>query len=629
MNGDNYSRDGGRHGSSGEHRSSRADRDDRREDRRDRDRDRGDRERGDRDRGDRDRGDRDRDRDRTRRRSRSPDYRGGRSSRRDGGGEPDSYSMSRSHRDREREDRHGGRDRRERDWDRERPGAPRRDARRDDDDRRGDRDRGGDAYADRRGGGGGGGGGGRRGEREERRRSATPPPKKREPTPDLTDVVPILERKRRLTQWDIKPPGYDSVTAEQAKLSGMFPLPGAPRQQTMDSKSQPFGHRDGGRDGRDGGREGRDGRDSHRDGHRDGGHRDGHREGHRDGGDRPNSNVTLRPTNSRQSKRLIVTNFAPGTTEEALVAFMNLQLNGLNVIESTDPCLLCQMAPDSSFAILEFRSPAETTVALALDGITMEAEDTPMEGAANGTPQGLELRRPKDYIVPAVVEDTGYERGVVSSRVVDTPHKISIINLAPYLTEEQVTELLVSFGELKALILVKDSGTEESRGIAFCEYFDPAATDVAIHGLNNMELGDKRLRVKKASIGITQVSGIEMGINAMSMLAGTVAQDPDLSRVLQLLNMVTADELLDNDDYEEICDDVRDECSKFGTILELKIPRPSGGSRQLAGVGKIYVKFDRIESSTEALKGLAGRKFADRTVVTTYFPEENFDVGAW
>lgn len=65
-----------------------------------------------------------------------------------------------------------------------------------------------------------------------------------------------------------------------------------------------------------------------------------------------------------------------------------------------------------------------------------------------------------------------------------------------------------------------------------------------------MELGDKRLKVKKASIGITQVSGIEMGVNAMSMLAGTVAQDPDLSRVLQLLNMVTADELLDNDDYE-------------------------------------------------------------------------------
>lgn len=71
----------------------------------------------------------------------------------------------------------------------------------------------------------------------------------------------------------------------------------------------------------------------------------------------------------------------------------------------------------------------------------------------------------------------------------------------------------------------------------------------------------------------------------------------------------------------EICDDVRDECSKYGQIVDVKIPRPSGGSRQSAGVGKIFVKFDTVESTTNALKSLAGRKFSDRTVVTTYFSE--------
>lgn len=71
----------------------------------------------------------------------------------------------------------------------------------------------------------------------------------------------------------------------------------------------------------------------------------------------------------------------------------------------------------------------------------------------------------------------------------------------------------------------------------------------------------------------------------------------------------------------EICDDVRDECSKFGKILELKIPRPVGGSRQSAGVGRIFVKFETVDATTAALKALAGRKFADRTVVSTYFPE--------
>ncbi len=73
---------------------------------------------------------------------------------------------------------------------------------------------------------------------------------------------------------------------------------------------------------------------------------------------------------------------------------------------------------------------------------------------------------------------------------------------------------------------------------------------MAIQGLNGMELGDRKLKVQKASIGIPQVAGIEMGVNAMSMLAGTTSLESDESRVLQLLNMVTADELMDNDDYE-------------------------------------------------------------------------------
>ncbi len=182
-------------------------------------------------------GDRDRDRDygrgSDRRRSRSPGHRSSRPSRRDM--EVDSYSSSRDYRAREREDRYSGRDGRDdRAWDRDRGdrgdggdrGMSRRDARRDDDDRPPRRDR--DLFEGRNDRGRGGGRGGRSDRDEfamqmgarDRKKSASPPPKKKEPTPDLTDTVPITERKRRLTQWDIKPPGYENVTAEQAKLSG-------------------------------------------------------------------------------------------------------------------------------------------------------------------------------------------------------------------------------------------------------------------------------------------------------------------------------------------------------------------------------------------------------------------------
>ena len=70
----------------------------------------------------------------------------------------------------------------------------------------------------------------------------------------------------------------------------------------------------------------------------------------------------------------------------------------------------------------------------------------------------------------------------------------------------------------------------------------------------------------------------------------------------------------------EIYDDVRGECAKYGKILELKIPRPAG-ARSSPGVGKIFIKYDKVESAQKALHALAGRKFADRTVVAAYFGE--------
>lgn len=47
--------------------------------------------------------------------------------------------------------------------------------------------------------------------------------------------------------------------------------------------------------------------------------------------------------------------------------------------------------------------------------------------------------------------------------VPDTPNKIFIGGLPLYLTEDQVTELLKSFGELRAFNLVKDAATGQSK----------------------------------------------------------------------------------------------------------------------------------------------------------------------
>lgn len=206
-------------------------------------------------------------------------------------------------------------------------------------------------------------------------------------------------------------------------MSGMFPLPGAPRQQQMDpSKLQAFINQ-------------------------------------------PQSSAStaaLRPSNARQSKRLFLYNVPPSATEQSVVDFFNLQLNGLNVIKTNDPCISCSLAKGNTFALIEFRNPSEATVALALDGITMEEHVAEVNGNGNASIKGLDIRRPKDYIVPSADEDT-YMEGQMSSEVPDTANKICITNIPPYLTEDQVIELLKSFGDMKAFVLARDNSTQESR----------------------------------------------------------------------------------------------------------------------------------------------------------------------
>ncbi|XP_027562623.1 splicing factor U2AF 65 kDa subunit-like [Neopelma chrysocephalum] len=58
------------------------------------------------------------------------------------------------------------------------------------------------------------------------------------------------------------------------------------------------------------------------------------------------------------------------------------------------------------------------------------------------------------------------------------------------------------------------------------------------------------------------------------------------TEVLCLLNMVLPEELLDDEEYEEIVEDVRDECGKYGTVKSIEIPRPVDGV-EVPGCGKV------------------------------------------
>ena len=177
---------------------------------------------------------------------------------------------------------------------------------------------------------------------------------------------------------------------------------------------------------------------------------------------------------TRQARRIYVGNIPFGFNEQEMIDFFNQQmhLSGLAQAEG-NPILACQINRDKNFAFLECRSIDETTQAMAFDGINFKG-------------QSLKLRRPHDY--QPLPGNRGLEgggngsvaMGVVSTVVPDSPNKVFIGGLPNYLNEEQVKELLTSFGQLRAFNLVKDVTSGLSKGYAFAEYLDTTVTDQVI-----------------------------------------------------------------------------------------------------------------------------------------------------
>ncbi|XP_043644237.1 splicing factor U2AF 50 kDa subunit [Drosophila teissieri] len=334
---------------------------------------------------------------------------------------------------------------------------------------------------------------------------------------------------------------------------------------------------------------------------------------------------------TRQARRLYVGNIPFGVTEEEMMEFFNQQLMalGLEGAQYLDgkAVLTCQTNLEKNFAFLEFRSMDEATQALNFDGIIFRG-------------QILKIRRPHDYQpVPSIrvsnmesyrsfrlpattVTNPPIATIPMSSIVPDSPNKIYVGGLPTCLDQEQIKDLLQSFGELKGLNLVKDINTSLSKGFAFFEYFDPSVTDHAIAGLHGMQLGDRRLVVQRSIPGgknglsgqqpIVQVPGI-----------ATLLDPGSPTEILCLLNMVLPEELLDNEEFEDIRTDIKQECAKYGEVRSIKIPRPVGPFPK-RGCGKVFVQFESVEESQKALKALSGRKFSGRIVMTSFYDPEKY-----
>jgi len=125
-------------------------------------------------------------------------------------------------------------------------------------------------------------------------------------------------------------------------------------------------------------------------------------------------------------------------------------------------------------------------------------------------------------------------------------------------------------------------------------------------------------------VGAKNMAGMNMvpaniQIPGMSGMSG-----PGLpTEVLCLLNMVMPDELTDEEEYEDILEDIREECAKYGEVRSIEIPRPVPGV-DVPGCGKVFIEFSTDSECQKAQHALSGRRFSNRVVVTSYFDPDKY-----
>lgn len=380
------------------------------------------------------------------------------------------------------------------------------------------------------------------------------------------DILPLDEWPKKLKNWDVPPHGMEHMSIDMVKATGLF-VPAAIQPKV--TNLTPFV--------------------------------DPNRVimTQNNIGDISSITANLNPLVAKQNRRIYLGGLPSGISEHDIIVLLNRMMSEHGLVKdlSSDSCIQeVILKSEYGYAFVDFKHPEEATAAMSLDGADFQ-----------GVP--IKVRRPKDYQI---------QDGTITPVIPDSPNKIYIGSIPCHITEDQLSELLSTFGELKFLYLIKDSsGT--SKGYAFCEYSDSNITDIACKGLHELELGDKKLIVQRASIASKPLQS-----SILPHLTLLTDQSTAASTVLQLMNMIAKEELLDDDEYQDILDDIKSECEKYGIVQDIYIPRPSNINDDDPIIGRVFIQYATADHSIAASKALTGRKFADRIVMTAYYPEDLF-----
>ncbi|KAL8260084.1 hypothetical protein R6Q59_028037 [Mikania micrantha] len=264
---------------------------------------------------------------------------------------------------------------------------------------------------------------------------------------------------------------------------------------------------------------------------------------------------------TRPKRRIYVENLPSSASEAAVMQWLSGYLRpfGFNHVQGTSPCISCIVNKEKGQALVEFLTPEDASAALNFNGKSFSGNI-------------VKIRRPKDYVESStgVSEKPVVGAVPVKNIVEDTPNKMFIGGISKVITSEMLMEIASAFGRLKAYHF-EDNAYLHSP-CAFVEYADQSVTVKACVGLNGMKLGGQVLTVTQA----TPDASLMENHGAQPFYGTPVHARPLLEKptqVLKLNNVLDPHTLpsLSESELEEILEDIRLECARFGMVKSINI----------------------------------------------------------
>ena len=192
----------------------------------------------------------------------------------------------------------------------------------------------------------------------------------------------------------------------------------------------------------------------------------------------------------------IVSSIPLDSTADELKMLFDTAIRTLSPL--SQPIVSVTLSDDMTHSILEFSNREDISTCLRLDGIEFRG-------------RRLKVMRHMAYLKDrikemkeAIREKERKERDTANilncSIFPNHENRVFMGNLPTNIPEEDIRRMVESFGRLKSFSLVKTAATQgHNRGFCFFEYWDPKVTDKAIEQLNGLEMGDKKVKVQRAS----------------------------------------------------------------------------------------------------------------------------------